>query len=131
MDNQKEIGPDLTHTKTNSKHEVSRKLDVQNLNTKTNAANSIANETLRWSNVVEGNDIFLPDVLNSSHQPMFNSDSCSSGNVTFESSTTHQAANVSHEPTLSFELDNDGFITPCLINSLQRDFTKSKHRQLG
>ena len=93
--------------------------------------NFIANKTLRLSNVVEGNDIILHDVLNTSQQQMCNSDNVFGGNNIFESSTTPQATNLSQELTLSFECDNEGFIMPCLDNSLHGDSRKRKHPQLG
>ena len=97
----------------------------------TKDVNFIANKTLRLSNVVEGNDIFLHDVLDTSQQQICNSDNDFSGNNIFESSITPQATNLSQEPTLSFECDNEDFITPCSDNSLQFDSRKRKHPQLG
>ena len=93
--------------------------------------NRIVSKTLQLSNVVEGNDIFLHDVLSLPKQPMCNFDNVSSGNDSFESSTTPQAANLSQEPTLSFECHNDDFITPCSRSSLEWQTSKRKQLQLG
>ena len=93
--------------------------------------NRIVSKTLQLSNVVEGNDIFLHDVLSLPKQPMCNFDNVSSGNDSFESSTTPQAANLSQEPTLSFECHNDDFIMPCSSSSLEWETSKCKHLQLG
>ena len=93
--------------------------------------NRIASKTLQLSNVVEGNDIFLHDVLSLPKQPMCNFDSVSDGNDIFESSATPQAANLSQEPTLSVECHNDDFIIPCSSSSLEWGSSKCKHLQLG
>ena len=93
--------------------------------------NRVASKTLQLSNAVEGNDIFLHDVLSLPKQLMCNFDNVSSGNDIFESSTTPEAANLSQEPTLSFECHNDNFITPCSSSSLDWETSKCQHQQLG
>ena len=134
LNNQEELIAQSKNDESILKNKVTQERNIPFINSQRNDnqdANSIARKTLRLSNVVEGNDIFLHDVLNSAQPQICISDNVSCGNNTFKSSTSPQAANPSSEPTLSFECNNDGFITPCSNNSLPWESSTRKHPQLG
>ena len=94
-------------------------------------ADSVKQSSFHVSNIIEGNDVFLHDVVNGSNKN-YNHESISNANSKFVLESNPQVINQSQERTLHFECDDEYLITPRLKKySLNIDSRKRKRHKEG
>jgi hypothetical protein len=94
-------------------------------------ADSVKQSPFHLSNIVEGNDVFLHDLLDASNKNR-NHESISNENSNPELESNPQVIKQSQERMLHFECDDECLITPRLKKySLNVDSRKRKHHEQG
>ena len=116
-------------------HEISQKKDALIGNSQESniyVPDSIKHNPFHLSNIVEGNDVLLNDVLNASTKTC-NRESINNANNNPGLEFNLQGITQSQASTLHFECDDESFITPRLKKYSQNNVEsrKRKHREEG